>query len=156
MLELPQRQADWHDTFTGINGMPDQTAQEALAYALNHPPFWFLPAMKLRNLLVKPFGLITEQGLDSTNQNDSAKNENLLHHLPVALNEEHHFICGIIDNHLTFSIEVIKHDGNISLTTNIWFNHFMGRVYLGLVYPFHKLVMKHAIAQLKKARARSL
>lgn len=140
----PGTQPDWCETFYGKSQVTEKTSQELFQQTLNNSPKWFTWALTLRNLVVKPLGLKTEfegQG-------------HLLTRLPVINNEPDVFETGIDDKHLTFTIELNQDDRNVYLTTNIWFNSFLGKVYLAMILPFHLLIVKQMISQVARPVSR--
>lgn len=87
--------------------------------------------MKLRNALVKPFGL---QGGDG------------FRNLVSERNDEEIVICKN-DKHLCFRVSIycpLPTDGwqDTAVTTVVEFNNFLGRIYFIGIWIFHKLLVK--------------
>ena len=87
--------------------------------------------MKLRNALVKPFGL---QGGDG------------FRNLVSERNDEEIVICKN-DKHLCFRVSIycsLPADGwqDAAVTTIVEFNNFLGRIYFIGIWIFHKLLVK--------------
>ncbi len=136
----PERPPDWFDVHKAKGAHFYDAPKQAFRDGLRAFPNWSLQAMKWRNFVVRPFGLKTEA---PTNEG-----ANLLHALPVYRDTATAFEAGLTDKHLTFSIDVRFEADDILFTTNIWFNHPLGRVYLAIVYFPHKLIMRAATRNL--------
>jgi hypothetical protein len=113
-------------------------------------PSWVRMLLKLRDFLVKPFGLetgiIPEQGtLDKSlyyNIGDRAI------FFPVIDRSESEIVMAEDDKHLYFrtSLFVKKTSDqnleNVYLTTLVKFHNIWGKLYFAPVKPFHKLIMR--------------
>ena len=60
------------------------------------------------------------------------------------------------DRHLTFTIATRIRDGVIGVTTAIWFNNRLGRIYLRVVLPGHILATRQIAAQIAHPLTRRL
>ncbi len=135
-LKRPLRPPDWSDTHSGPMRSEFDTARAAYEVALGTMPPWVDTAMTARNRIVGLFGLQTpdmEQGMAD---------------LPVVEEAPERYELGLIDRHLTFTIET-EHAGDTAhVTTRIWFNHWAGRLYLAVVLIPHKLILRGALRRL--------
>ena len=132
-FQRPTRAPDWADTVAGPQSDPNLTARAAFTEALAQPPKWLGAAMALRNLVVAPFGL--KRAIEGEGP--------FLGRMPVVADTPDHFETGIDDRHLTFTLAVRRGNGRLGVTTAIWFNSWIGRVYLRVVMPGHILATRH-------------
>jgi hypothetical protein len=68
--------------------------------------------------------------------------------LPVVEETPKRYELGLIDRHLTFTIETELGGDTAHVTTNIWYNHWAGRLYLAVVLIPHKLILRGALRRL--------
>ncbi|SHI02928.1 DUF2867 domain-containing protein [Marivita hallyeonensis] len=133
----PDRAADWQDTHAGPVASDYRTARQAFDAGFANMPRWVDGAMSARNAIVRRFGLVTgEEGAG------------VMTRLPVWRETSDVFETGLVDKHLTFSIETRLSTGHVAATTRIWFNHWAGRLYLGIVMIPHKIIMRHIVRSL--------
>lgn len=115
---------------------------EVISKEIMKIPDWVNFLFKLRNSLVKVFGLKVDK------QND---NEDTFFTLITKSEDE--IVMGEDDKHLNFraSIMVDRLQNTISLITAVHFNNLWGRIYFLPVKPFHKIIMKSLLKrQLKR------
>ncbi|OAN71807.1 hypothetical protein A8B78_19850 [Jannaschia sp. EhC01] len=135
-LKRPLRPPDWSDTHTAPLRAELTTARAAFEAALGQMPPWGQGAMKMRNWAVGQFGLRTPpmgKGMAD---------------LPIVSETSEAYELGLIDRHLTFTLETIRECGKTRLTTRIWFNHWTGRLYLAVVLIPHKIIVKLSLRRL--------
>ena len=137
---------DWADTVSGPLRAPGLSAREAFMFALERPPLWLGAAMVVRNIAVAPFGLKT--GMKGKGH--------FLARMPVVADLPDHFETGMADRHLTFTIATRLSGGAVGVTTAIWFNSWLGRVYLGLVMPGHILATRQIAGRIAHPLTRHL
>lgn len=135
--------ADWADGYRVIVDQPYDTARAAGDAIVTAFPKWMRPALLLRQILVTPFGL---KGVPADSDKDQVGIFPVTHDAPHAL------YAGINDKHLDFRISVelenLEQGQKISLITIIKRHNALGRVYLQLVLPFHRQIIKSALAKL--------
>ena len=120
---VPPRPPDYSDVYAGPIADPGMSAREILQTCLARAPHWFVALHRLRNLMVRPFGLKTGSG---THNGGSLA---LLENLPVVRESEAELASGISDRHLDFLVIVAKSGGTspeVSITTQIWYNATCG------------------------------
>ena len=135
-LTRPMRPPDWADTHRGPVRPAITTARGAYEAALCTMPRWAEVALAARNKIVGLFGLHTPdmgQGMAD---------------LPVICESDEAFELGLEDRHLTFTILTEVTGGEAAVTTKIWFNHWAGRLYLGVILIPHKLILRGALRRL--------
>ncbi|MDQ7071600.1 MAG: DUF2867 domain-containing protein [Rhodobacterales bacterium] len=130
---------DFLDCLTGPAQIPPRRAAMIALAA----PFWVTLLLRLRNLLVRPFGL---RGVE--------KSDNSIGLFPVVAEDETEIILGFDDSHLDFRIAVFCTAQQVYLATWVHCNNRFGRMYLALIMPFHKLIMRRSIrAVVRQSRA---
>ena len=97
-------------------------------------PGWADALLRLRNILVRPFGLKT------------GKPDRPI--FPTCLETEDELVLGTDDRHLNFRIGLIRQNGRIFLSTWVHPHNIWGRAYLRLVMPFHILIVRGAVARM--------
>ncbi|SFR35682.1 Protein of unknown function [Yoonia tamlensis] len=141
---LPQTSTLWAQVQPGdfIDGYavqshlsPQQAAQTGFAL-----PGWANALMRLRNLIMKPFGLKTES---------SATGDQAI--FPVHVDTMDELVIGTDDSHLNFRIAIIRQNGMIHMATWVHRNNLLGRVYLAVVMPFHILLTRGAMRRIASA-----
>lgn len=135
-LKRPLRPPDWSDTHEAPLRAELTTARAAYEVALGQMPPWVRGAMNARNWIVGRLGLSTptmEQGMAS---------------LPIVSETDDAYELGLIDRHLTFTLQTIRDGDTARLTTRIWFNHWTGRLYLAVVLIPHKIIVKLSLRRL--------
>lgn len=108
---------------------PREAATRGLAL-----PAWATALLRLRNTLVRPFGLKT-----------GAPDRPIF---PTCLETETELILGTDDRHLNFRIGLIRAEGRIYLSTSVDPHNLWGRAYLRLVMPFHILISRGTVARM--------
>ena len=106
--------------------------------------------LRLRDLLVKPFGLYTATDMeDITDRSDWI---GLFRIYQVAENE---IIIGVDDKHLDVRCSFLRliHDDKpfLTISTFVRLNNFLGKTYFPIIKPFHKVIVPDTI---KKAMER--
>jgi hypothetical protein len=63
--------------------------------------------------------------------------------------DEKEIISGLKDSHLDFCISFYKIDNKVLLSTLVKYNNTFGKVYMNIIKPFHKLIVKNMLKNLK-------
>ncbi len=116
----------------------DTAAAHAMAF-----PGWANSLLRLRNIVVRPFGLSAAM--------PSETSLNKVGHFPVDQRNDHEVILGFDDSHLNFRISILVDGTHAYAATWVHRNNMLGRAYLALIMPFHVLIMRNAIGQVAKA-----
>ncbi|MBY6092762.1 DUF2867 domain-containing protein [Maritimibacter alkaliphilus] len=153
MVPLPARSQLWShvrpgdfiDGYAVTSPLPlDRALETALAM-----PGWAQHLLALRNLLMRPFGLrsaapdaggslpfpITYR--DAGKPGDDTGGEVLL---------------GFDDSHLNFRIALLREGDRLHMATWVHRNNLLGRLYLAAVMPFHRLIVRDALARVAATR----
>lgn len=106
---------------------------EDISKELMKMPNWVLVLMKLRNSIVKIFGLKTDK---------ENKEQDTFFTLIEKNNNE--VVMGEIDKHLDFRASVIKDElkDTISFITIVHYNNWLGKIYFFVIKPFHKIILR--------------
>jgi hypothetical protein len=131
--------AQFIDAFRVEVGTTQLSAREACTRMVLHGPRWIDALTRLRNILVKPFGL-------KTSGEGAYAPGGLIGLFPVLSETPERLIAGFNDSHLDFRLVVdvagetaLRH---VTSTTVVRTNNLLGRTYLTLIMPFHKLVVR--------------
>lgn len=113
----------------------DSAAARAMAF-----PGWVDWLLRLRNILVIPFGLTAAIPGGET-----------IGHFPVDQRSDTEVILGFDDSHLNFRISILTDGNHAYAATWVHRNNALGRAYLAVIMPFHVLIMRNAISQVADA-----
>jgi hypothetical protein len=117
-------------------------------------PFWVTWLMYLRNIIVKPFGLITGNSEMINTKIDSFKGEigDSISFFKIYDRSKNEIILGADDKHLNGRLSIIlKHNQRkyqIMLITSVCFNYWLGNIYFFFIKPFHKIVMRACLKRM--------
>lgn len=112
---------------------PAEAARRGLAL-----PGWANALLRLRNTLVRPFGL-------KTGEFDAPI-------FPTCHETADEIILGTDDKHLNFRIGLIREGDRLYMSTWVHPHNLWGRAYLRLVMPFHILISRGAVARMATSR----
>ncbi|MCV0394667.1 MAG: DUF2867 domain-containing protein [Rhizobiaceae bacterium] len=99
-------------------------------------PAWVTGLLVVRNLLVMPFGL-----------KGRARSGECIGIFPVAGRGRNEILLGFDDRHLDFRISILCRDNVAYAATWVRPHNVLGRIYLRVVLPFHRLIMRRAVAR---------
>lgn len=121
----------------GWNRPPDDLAVDFWTVA----PRWVGALMRLRNILVRPFGL--KGGAQDAEAWERAIREGgAAGFMSVAAKSPSETIVRLSDSHLDAWLSVMFDGDRIHAITAVKYNNRLGRVYFALIRPFHKLVVR--------------
>lgn len=137
--------AQFIDAFRVEVGTAQLSAREACVRMVLHGPRWIDALTRLRNILVKPLGL-------KTSGEGAPASGGLIGLFPVLSETPERLVAGFDDYHLDFRIVVdvagAAADRRVTLTTLVRTNNLLGRAYLTLIIPFHKLVARSMMGEI--------
>ena len=117
-----------------------QAAEKMLAPA----PRWIGALLALRNFLVAPFGL-------KTSAPDEPGARDTIGIFPVVDQTPDRLVAGLNDKHLDFRLVVdvasAGHTQRVTATTLVLTHNLLGRTYLAIIRPFHRLVVPAMLRQ---------
>lgn len=149
-ISLPHpalQDADWGDCFETVSGDAGLKAEAAARKAFETMPRWASQLMALRNLLVKPFGLKGDPEAASAGAPRIGM-------FPVISSTPAECVLGFDDRHLDFRIVVETEilpgkETAVRLMTLVKRNNLLGRVYLVVIMPFHKLIVATVLSRIR-------
>ena len=108
-------------------------------------PRWIEALLKLRNLVVAPFGLKTSgEGEPATG--------GMIGIFPVVSETPERLVAGFNDHHLDFRVvvDVAPKGGGqeVTTTTLVLTHNWLGRTYLAVIMPFHRLIARVMLQQI--------
>lgn len=110
----------------------EQAATRAMDF-----PIWVNWLMRIRNIVVMPFGLRTDPGKGET-----------IGFFPVVMRNDAEIILGFDDKHLDFRISILTDGSHAYGATWVRRHNRLGRAYLAVIMPFHVLIMRGAIGRI--------
>ena len=117
-------------------------ARQATEKMVGQQPRWINALLKLRNLLVTPFGLKTGAPREA---------RDVIGIFPVVSQTPERLVAGFNDSHLDFRIvvDVAAADSgrSVTATTLVLTHNWLGRAYLAIILPFHRLVVRTLLRQ---------
>ena len=135
--------ADYSDCYSeNISASLQIKAAELFEQVFNYRPPWLKFLYKIRNFLVKPFGIkINRSFADFIIEQNT--NEIVLHSS---------------NKHLDFYVSVFCSDKtdsgqSASITTLVKFNNIMGKVYFAAIWFFHKFIVSRMLKRAVKVLA---
>lgn len=136
--------AQFADAFCIATNDTSLNARQAAERIVTRGPRWIYTLMRLRNRLAAPFGLKTPP----PNKTASAGSIGIF---PVLSETPDRLVAGFNDSHLDFRIvvDVANADSRqrVTLTTLVLTHNLLGRVYLALITPFHRLIARTMLRQ---------
>ena len=119
-------------------------ARQATERMITRQPRWAEALLTLRNILVKPFGLKTS-GAGTTAPRQ------MIGIFPIVSETPDRLVAGFNDSHLDFRFVVdVAASGDrqqVTATTLVLTHNWLGRTYLALILPFHRLIVRALLRQ---------
>jgi len=120
-------------------------ARHAAERMMGRQPRWVQRLVALRNALVTPFGL------KSSGAGEPAPG-GVIGIFPVLSETPDRLVAGFNDSHLDFRVFVDVAPGDdgqqVTATTLVRTNNWLGRTYLAVIVPFHRLVVRALLKQI--------
>ena len=135
---------DFADTFSTTNH--HHNLQEISNLVFNTSPKWLIILFKIRNSIAKLIGLKTDVSLNYKTTFEVGSFVKFFKIYNIAENE---VILGANDKHLNFRAIINKTNNktnNIKVTTLVKYNNTLGEIYMTIIKPFHKLVVKKMVS----------
>ena len=104
-------------------------------------PKWIGKLLWLRNKAVGVFGLDTGKN-DEELVKENIKVGKKIGLFTVYDIQPNEIIAGENDKHLNFRVSILKQNTEVIVITLVQYNNTFGKVYMNLIMPFHKLVVK--------------
>ena len=120
---------------------PALNARQASQAIFDSPPPWINGLMALRNRIVAPFGLKAGVRPASSMEHDNVGI------FPVLAESPGEILMGLDDRHLDFRVAVTVQPAaagaqQITVTTVVHTHNRLGRIYLAVIMPFHRLIAR--------------
>jgi Protein of unknown function (DUF2867) len=120
-------------------------ARKAAERMFARGPRWIETLLRLRNLVVAPFGLKTSgEGEPATG--------GMIGIFPVVSETPERLVAGFNDHHLDFRVvvDVAPKGGGqeVTTTTLVLTHNWLGRTYLAVIMPFHRLIARVMLQQI--------
>jgi len=136
--------AQFADAFRVEVADPALDARHAAERMMAHQPWWAEALVKLRNILVTPFGLKTS-GANPTEPRE------MIGIFPILSQTPDRLVAGFNDSHLDFRVVVdVTAPGDarqVTATTLVLTHNWLGRTYLAIIMPFHRLIVPALLRQ---------
>ncbi|WP_051697620.1 DUF2867 domain-containing protein [Prevotella sp. 10(H)] len=155
IIKNEEKSFDYIDSFQSFFSDKDQKIglTDVVRIFASGGPKWAESLLKLRNILMKPFGLKTGDDMPVVHADEikyeAGEQIGIFKLLDKAENE---IILGEEDKHLNFKVsmllEPVADDPDkkkLSITTAVHFNNFFGRLYFLPVKPFHKMILRSSL-----------
>jgi hypothetical protein len=118
-------------------------ARQAAQKMFARSPAWIDALLRLRNMIVAPLGLKT------SGANEKARETIGL--FPVLSETPDRLVAGFNDKHLDFRVVVdvatFPDNQQVTATTLVLTHNLLGRVYLSIIMPFHRLIVPAMLRQ---------
>ncbi|MES2104920.1 MAG: DUF2867 domain-containing protein [Pseudomonadota bacterium] len=127
------------------------TDPELLArFVLSHQAPWVAGLMRLRDMLVAGFGIKTSGQLQNLANSDGDKRIHIFKIYQTGANE---IVLGEDDKHLDFRLSLLRQirlepagsSPYLVLSTVVHCHNLLGRTYIFLIAPFHRLVVQSSL-----------
>ena len=119
-------------------------ARQAAMLMMARAPRWVDALLVLRNIIVAPFGL-------KTSGEDRRAPRDIIGIFPVVSETPERLVAGFNDKHLDFRVVVdVATSGqkqSVTATTLVLTHNWLGRTYLKIIMPFHRLVVRAMLRQ---------
>jgi hypothetical protein len=134
--------AQFADAFCVTVGGSALDARHAAEKMMAQGPRWVEALMRLRNRLVAPFGLKAPRPVATAGA---------IGIFPVLSETPERLVAGFDDKHLDFRVVVDVADfgqsQQVTATTLVKTHNWLGRGYLALILPFHRLIARTMLRQ---------
>ncbi len=146
--------ADFADCYTLPDPYPDRDALQTYLAIFARTPRWMHALMAIRNGVVRHLGLKSGHGLKLQQRDKPASSYQSGDRLGIFTLETATPQEAIVyddDKHLKVRLSLLKHTVNgqpmVSLSTVVHIHNRLGRVYMSVVGPAHKLIVPRMLAQ---------
>ena len=134
---------DFSDTFSITNHIDN--LQVISHKIFNKVPKWVGALMMIRNGIMKLLNMHLKMPSD---YNEEWREGGYVGFFKIFNIQPKEVLLGLDDKHLNFRVSILNSEEkthNIKVTTLVEYNNKFGRFYMGLVKPFHRIVVKSMI-----------
>lgn len=144
--------AQFADAFSTTTVATAMTARAAAERMFGRSPWWVDALMTLRDAIVTPLGLKTS----TSTLHDHVDKVGVF---PVLSETPQRLVAGFDDNHLDFRVVIdLAPSGSgqsVTATTVVLTHNMVGRTYLAIIKPFHRIVVRTMLKQVQDRPDRS-
>lgn len=144
-LSSSHGRADFADAFSvELPETASGNAEELAGHIFTQQPGWVAMLMSIRDGLVRPFGL--KRAVDF-----QASGGDRIGIFRVFERYRDEIILGEDDRHLDFRVSVLLQPAaddrprRLIVTTLVFYNRLLGRAYIALIAPFHRMVVRTSL-----------
>ncbi|MGB8818634.1 MAG: DUF2867 domain-containing protein [Rhizobiaceae bacterium] len=135
-------------TVDGLNLDPLEAARRAVYGA----PSWINLLLRIRTLLVKPFGL--KPGANPAREKATVDNIGIF---PIIERKPERLVLGMNDRHLDFRllVDIAELGGgrqSVTASTVVKTHNALGKIYLAIVKPFHRIIVPAMLSKVVRAQ----
>jgi len=116
-------------------------------FIVANQPAWVDRLTDLRDLIVACFGLKTAKHLAQVARKEQAERVGIFRIYSRSATE---IVLGEDDKHLDFRVSVLCGAHDVTVTTVVHCHNLLGRVYLFVIAPFHRWVVKASLRRAAK------
>ncbi|CAM1372227.1 DUF2867 domain-containing protein [Tenacibaculum xiamenense] len=135
---------DFSDTFSTTNH--SNSIKEITQLIFNYSPKWIDTLFSIRNKLAAIVGLKNSVPED---YNNDFKIGGYVGFFKIYDLEGAECILGLNDSHLNFRVIIARQtleQYNVKVTTLVEYNNLKGKIYMTIIKPFHRIVVKRMVA----------
>jgi hypothetical protein len=136
--------AQFIDAYSIVIANAALDARRAAEKMLARGSRWIETLLALRNYLVTPFGLKTSAA-------NEARASETIGIFPIISQSPDRLVAGFDDHHLDFRVVMdvasSGHGQRVTTTTLVRRHNRLGRTYLAIILPFHRLVVRAMLRQ---------
>lgn len=133
---------DFQDSYSIKLSNPEISIETIYLNIFNHTPKWIDNLLNFRNKIVSIFGLKTGLGGQKISFEKDIIVNNKIGIFIIYATTNTEIIAGEVDKHLNFVVSVLKQQNQVFVSTFVKYNNLFGKIYMTLIMPFHKLVVK--------------
>lgn len=141
---------DFSDTFSTTNHI--NNIEEITNLVFNTAPRWVNSLFTIRNKVAGIFGLKTVVPND---YNEHFKIGGYVKFFKIFSISDNEVILGADDSHINFRAIVINEKTdlyNIKVITLVEYNNLKGKIYMGIIKPFHRQIVKRMVKNAHKEK----
>lgn len=142
-IETALKQVDFEDTFSTTNHVDNLETVAHLIFGTF--PKWVSVLMNIRNTLMKPFGLKVDMPKNPEVNYTVGSSTGFFKIFDIKDDE---LLIGADDKHLNFRVSLHNSkepNYNIKVTTLVEYNNTFGKLYMTIVKPFHRVIVKSMV-----------
>jgi hypothetical protein len=134
------KEVDYSDTFKMVVKNQNISIENIYIDMFSSMPKWINKLMNIRNKLVSIVGLKVDS-LEPKKVTELKIGEKVGMFTIYAISKNE-VIAGEDDKHLDFRVSVLRVDEDVMVSTFVKYNNLFGKVYMSLILPFHKVIVK--------------